>query len=557
MAVVELLYVTVLCCLSPQASDGEDSVGLDNARESLPRLNRFMIDEEGRLRVDQNSWEEKDEDAEAEDEEEKDENLTRLEQLRRDPFGGRGQPKTPITTVLQGIMDDTGTRSRGSGWGGSRSHMNFEGPELRGRYVLNGTALAVEMQELVGRRRSIQLIDHDDVTRLLIYSPQSSTQILRSPAGVHVCSMKDGDVQSLVGSSFVDLVKQNTDYFQNTLGPQLSGIADLPIEKALESKSPDSKPAAFEPSESENPLRNPEVVSTIAPLAQFRLVDRQLAFNRVYGKEGVIDDEVTKIKAEVQGLITKAVADLEAVGATQMQIADLRRQLHLGVVEDQQFAGLVAMNPSIEQTLFTDVRVAMKGRYSGGMRGGDRYEVKFEAYDRSAIRQNRGTLSKNKDYNAFYVADSKDEVRLITDKNFSLISVTTDLGLISISQSRKPAACSLHIVDPSGSKIFKGSTFVSMVQSIPNEEWAAIQKRFAEYGIGGLDIFSEKNIEEIARRLKGEMPERFEDPMTGIESVVFPLMNDPQYLQAIQKQMPDEVQKALRKRIVMLRKAEK
>lgn len=123
--VICLLFVSALC-----AQQGDDTtrerVGLDRVRGSLPRLNRFKLDDAGRLRLDREGWGQDPDEAEAEAEaDEKDDQ----------PQGGiraAGTTPRPIETVLGRIKAVTGTWTRSTSNGRDRTSSEFRGKQLQG-----------------------------------------------------------------------------------------------------------------------------------------------------------------------------------------------------------------------------------------------------------------------------------------------------------------------------------------------------------------------------------------------------------------------------------------
>ena len=536
-SVICLLFVSALC-----AQQGDDTtrerVAFDRVRGSLPRLNRFKLDDEGRLRVDRGGWAQDPDEAEAEaDADEKDD----------EPQGGiraAGTTPRPIETVLGRIKAVTGTWTRSTSNSSNRSASDFRGKQLQGSYVISGEDVSLQLQELVGKNRTIQLTDKDDTTRFLLYSSAGCIQILRSAQGVHVASSIDGELHSFVGSSFVEVVKKNTAYFHNTLQPALKGVASLPIEDALAAGAPDTAAVSFTDEEPTGLLRSPTVVDALEPLVQLRVVERQLVFNRIYGAQKFVDEDVQRVQSEMQTIVDEAVANLRSAGATGMQIGDFKQQLRIGTRSaDQRLP-----QPAIK--MFRDVQHAMKATSSGASWGGTRYDLSFES------KSAKGRMVNERGIESIEVSDGNEKLAVVIAPKSSSISVQAATSFTSIVQTMEPAECVLLVIDPRGSNVFRGTTFVSMIRDVPEPELKRTLGRFSAYGIRGFDVFQPRIVNDIAERLQTELPDRFEPDKasTEIETIVFPLMNDAQYLQAVLDRLPEKRRKSLRQRIIKLRR---
>ena len=310
--------------------------------------------------------------------------------------------------------------------------------------------------------------------------------------------------------------------------------------------APDVKASSFGKEDAPGLLRSTVVVDAMLPLVQFRSVERQLVFNRVYGEKGAVDEQVKRVGSAMQALVDEAVQELKRRGATGMQIGDFKQKLRVGPRSvDERLS-----NPAVNS--FRDLQYAMKAGPSSSSWGGDRFDLSFKR-DSPPVK---GRIVCAKAFESLEVSDAAEQVAVAITPESSKISVRTAVGLVSVSQTIKPAECVLLVIDPLGSKMFRGTTFVSMVQNVPPTIWKQTLDQFGRYGIGGLDLFQPAIVEEIAERLKSELPDRFEpdEAKTGIETMVFPLLNDAQYLQVVLKKLPADVQKPLRTRIIRLRR---
>ncbi|MFK7818412.1 MAG: hypothetical protein AB8G99_06825 [Planctomycetaceae bacterium] len=535
--------VSLLVPMNQEAPESTERLGFERARASLPRLAAFKLDDQGRLRLDRESW----------DEEPPGDAVVKDDEPPQNAGGvARGNAPTAIDKVLNRIKIATGTWTRGTTSSRELRSSTFAGKHLQGQYVVTPTDVMIELEELQGSSRTLQVLDSDKATRFLVYSASGCIQILRCESGVHVASVIDGEVESFTGASFVEVVRNQPAYFNNVLQPALAELANLPLDAVAETDLPSSDPPSFGETKGQigqSLLQSPDVVDALSPLAQFRLVNRRLVFNRAYGPKGQIDDKVQQVHRELQSVVDEAVAELKNADLPSMQIGDFKRQLRVGprVVEGR-FS-------NVEQEMFFDLRHTMKCSSDSGSWGGANFEHSFRSGLNSKQRVS-GRIKKNRDLNSLNVTANGEAVRLVVSKGYSVISLRSPTELTSIYQTTNPERCTLLQIAPTGSNAYSGPTFVSLIRNMPDDIWERERLRFSNYGIGGLDIFADEIVQDISKRLKQDLPATYDpkEATTATETVVLPLMNDAQYLQAIQGHVAKDATQLLKKRVIQLRR---
>ncbi|MFK7817206.1 MAG: hypothetical protein AB8G99_00685, partial [Planctomycetaceae bacterium] len=296
-----------------QAAEEKPDPVLDSG--SLEQLLEFVIDTDGYFRLKQHADEEE-EDGDKEEEETKPQPPKRSGIAKLFGLGGGGarpaarprriEANSPTERLFQEVMADSGARGSSTSSGGNQRTVGRTGSNAKGQLVIRGGGdeREIELAELKGTLRSFLIVDEEQLTRFMMFSPEYLILIVRDHNGVRVCSVLDEKVESLAGDSFAELVQKNEDYFTNDLAPALKDLAILPIKKAGDLEK---LPSPVEKTEEEpgngarfgGPPRreqakvwsNPRAVTSLAPLMHFHLSKRRLRLNRASGRKGLLDEE--------------------------------------------------------------------------------------------------------------------------------------------------------------------------------------------------------------------------------------------------------------------------
>lgn len=522
-----------------KAQTTQPVVGLDRARELLPEIIRFEIDNSGRFRLKKDHW---DKMANAEQNGLAGRGLGGL-------MGGGGPFSKPFEKLAQRLRCNS--RGSGAGLNGAYSEMSASGSEAKMEYTKRSDRFSLVLTESVGKCRLIDLKSSDDATRFLLHWSGGFVFILKSPSGVRVCSGIDGQLESLTGSSFVELVKANKQYFQDTLSPFLNGIATLPVDEALKAVTPDLPQPSFDTVEEEDhPLRDPVVLEALLPLVQLRLVDRQLRFNRAIGDPERFSKELAQARATMKPIVDKAVEGLRSKNATAMQIAEFQRQLRFS---DRTFWRAGQVDAIIENQLISDFRTQLSLRAARNAKGGNYNSTIKVNSSHHRVGRFAGRQSNDK---MLFVSDLNASLEINVNARGSKVVLQTLSGLMAIHQSLDPEECTLVMIDADGAIMHSQPTYVSLIESLPVDLWQTVKARFAEYMVGGLDPFEEDVVRAVQKQCDGELPDVVDvtKAETAIETVALPLLNDPHYLQALVRRLPDGGRKAIRRRIVRMRR---
>ena len=555
--------------------------------ESLPKLLEFVIDKDGYFRLKEHADEEDEQDEEdnAADKEKKPSTATakpkrsgiaRLFGLAGERPAVRDRQNTADSLterLFQEVMDDSGAGGSSSSTSSNQRRIKKTGSAANGRLVIRGGGIEreLELTELKGTMRTFLLTDKEQTTRFLMHSPENLVLIVRNHAGVRVSSVLDEQTKNLAGKSFAELVQSNEDYFTDQLAPALTGLVTLPIREAAglkELPTPIEK-AEEQPDDNPNggifggPRRrqvtkiwsNPRAVTALMPLIDFHLSKRRLRLNRALGRKGLLDDERKAVLAKQDAMLAEAIDRLKALGATPMQIAEMRRSFRrASEVPDDPFGMRQNRNAESPVSLqFDDFRRIVGAYGSGGSWGGDTFSRSF-SHDTSG-----GEISEERNTRGLTVYDSDTKVRIAEGRGSTQIVVSSDDRLLVFSQSDKPARCTLLTLIDDKPNIVKARSLVALIK---NSE-ASYQRDFIQpltkLGFTGLDPFDKKLVAEVRRRLTDELPKgklSTKSLETAMDSRVVPLLNDPEYLAAVEKHVGDEKRSLLRKRIIQLRRAE-
>ena len=562
MAYRVLLVVCALasCNLFAQETgseqDAPDPVGFDRAPEAVEKLMEFTIDKEGRLRLRRDHW------VEPEEPEEPDEKLSarelRMKRLRDPgplgaPFGMAAPRTSPFRTVFTESMTAVGSRSRGGGGGSRGWYGRHEGDVVNAEFNETGSDITFNMREHSGQVRSIIVSDSDDRTRFLLVSPAGFVQMVRTDAGVHIASAIDGKIESTSGATFAHVVQAKPDYFKNRLSPALKGLAVLPVAAAekfavKESTSDTSmKLSNF----TDGDFISEDVKSALTPLLQLQLSDRRLRVSRFAGDENTFDEELERLKTIYKEALTESIKRLKDRGGTAAQVGKLQTYMgQYGAPPPARF-GRVAATP--RGILFQRLERVAGGGTRGTSSGMNTFGANFKnekAAGRIADSAKRQELELSNQTNQLMIHDRETSTRILA------VSSTSFIHLV---QSDEPAECGLSIVGPDKVVHVQARTYVDLLEKAKDLLHGTVMPTLAEYGIAGMDPFSKDITDAVIKQLGGDLatPVDVTTAKTAMESIVFPLLNAPEYLTKIADTLDDQQRKDVRKRVIGLRRSER
>lgn len=449
---------------------------------------------------------------------------------------------------------------------GNNARYSFSGKSLTGRLECSGEEpdekpIKISVAEQGGKRRSVNIRDSDESTRILARGSGQLVLISREQHGVQVVLSGDDKPAILTADSFAELAREHADFLRDKVNPALDsfGISPLPVDAMLETEPPGKENAAETPKlklKADELVDSEDRKAALRPLLRFRIVDGRLFRNNFFGNSEILKEELKRVRAEFKQAIDAAADRMREQGAPESQINELKSKLRGWEEGDENnrgrrgFGGVRILGgfggqretPG-EMRLFNSLHELYPNGGSGRSTGGDRnYSANFRGTPVS------GEIRRYNDTYLFKVADSAIDISVSDAAGFIEVTMQSDSGLLTITQLPDGPATALLI---GGGKVRRvsGDDYTSMLVNNIDE----LRKHFFPLtdavGISGLDPLSEAMTSKVVNRLKGRLPDKLDSPTSATDSVVFPLLTNKTYLAALKDRVSGDDVEFVQKRL--------
>jgi len=571
------------------AQDAADQP-FNTVNRTLKQIVRTTVGDDGRWRLKREHWElvsKRPSDAEKEARKKQQEQMEQnIERWRRANIPEehitrmterQGIETTGLVRLVQRLGVESGGRLgfNGAGQSGQTKHGNIGTNLLRGRveYSAKGELqgpIRFELQEVTGGFRTVTVRDDDDETRIMLRGPGQLVLLERTGQACRVIVAGQGKPTQFVGGSMAAIAKENADSFRDKLNPILTeyGVSPLPIDELLKAQPKEpNNPAPRKLQLEFEELAAERIQAAMHPLLRFKL-DGQLQPNDFYGHEDVLTRELKQVRTEYKKTLDAAVARLEKLGAPQSQINELRSQL--GGFEPQEnqdqferplgpagfgqrvfggvFGGGGRTGQPPEVKAFRAFQSSVGNVGSSSSSGGQNYEYSFTG------RNTTGQLQRKARQYRFKASDSGVTVSTADLDGYVELSIESATGLLVVSQMADGPASALLL---GGKEPWFASADSYLSLLVENEEAfrTNILSVTNKLGVSGLDPLSEETTQAVLTTLRAGVPERLstKDSIAEMDSIVFPLLENKQYLRLLAERLDGDDKALIQKRLSQLK----
>ncbi len=569
----------ILCLVAAQLHGGafadDEATGFGKARWTLNQLTRMELDDGGRLRLKRDHWELAAKkplklDAEGKAREE------RVVAAHHRELAGRGfsffrrevEVKDPLETLLYRVIQETGGYAGASSFqGNGRKRQSLRSPLIEVTLTTAGAEIGLEVHELTGEQRSLEIVDDSRVTRLLFRSPATGfVRILRRGHAVNVCSSINRATRSLTGHSFAEVVQQDEDYFRFELEPLLSDIFQIPVNEALalRTEAVDGSPQFPATTFGNGPLTEGYTADAVAALMRFQVLDGRLRINRFVGDRNILHEEVANVQKEFQDVIDRAVARLEEQDVPPAFINELRlkfeghenaspaalrwRSFENDRVIGDAFRPQALSDPLLRAFQFFQSTTYRQGSQAGGSMQGENFSVQF------SNERISGSVSRNEVAVTMRTEDSDIRISVRETKEHTELVIESETGMLIVSDCDSHP-CSVVLVDGGQCESLRGDSLADVINNHEDAFRNRVLPILKQYRISGLDPLGDDVVAAILRRLQVELPDTLDvDSAEGdTEAYVLPLLNDVEYMEILASRLGGDERAAAKKRVAQLR----